>query len=208
MIIRKQKTLNLCVVTILCLLCLLKLSGLTILIAIPYLFIERKINKFSMETIGFKFRNLLSDVKKYWWLILLPVVSGILSIVLSKVIVPDFYLHVLERVRPMLSLDKVFLLIIQLTILAFAEEVVFRAFLQSKISSLTNPIIAIIITSLFFSIGHYSTGTTLVVLYDLIFIFIDSLMYGLIFERTKNVYACWISHFIANFVAIFLLLFI
>ncbi|WP_443663593.1 lysostaphin resistance A-like protein [Clostridium sp.] len=183
-------------------------AGLTIIFAILYLFIENKRNKGKMEDIGFIPKNILSDIRKYWWLILIPAASGIVSITLSRLFLPDFYLHVLERTRPMLSLDKSFLLIPQLLILAFGEEIAFRAFFQTKICNITKPIWAIIITSLFFAIGHFSIDSIALVIYDLIFIFIDSVVYGIIYQRTKNVYSCTISHFIANVIGIFILLLI
>jgi uncharacterized protein len=195
------------------LLCLISISltnvaGLTILFSILYLFIENKRNKGKREDIGFIPKNILSDIKKYWWLILLPAVSGIVSIGLSKLVLPDFYLHVLERTKPMLSFDKLGLLIPQLFILAFGEEIAFRVFFQTKICNITKPIWAIIITSLFFAIGHFSADSISIVSYDLIFIFIDSVVYGMIYQRTKNVYSCTISHFLANLIGIFILLLI
>lgn len=187
---------------------LTNVAGLTILFSILYLFIENKKNKGKWKDIGFIPKNILSDIKKYWWLILLPVVSGIVSISLSKLVLPDFYLHVLERTKPMLSLDKMLLLIPQLFILAFGEEIAFRTFFQTMVCNITKPIWAIIITSLFFAIGHFSAGSISIVIYDLFFIFIDSVVYGIIYQRTKNVYTCTISHFLANLIGVYILLYI
>lgn len=203
---KKQIIIRLSVVVIVCLSCLFRIIGIAILAAIPYLLIEKKINKKSFKDIGLSPRSFSGDLKKYWWLIILPVISGVTAVGLSKIIVPEFYQHVLERTQPMLLFDKVFLLIIQLMVLAFIEELVFRAFLQSNISTVIKPAYAIAITSFFFSIGHYSSGAVFVVLYDLVFIFIDSLLYGMIFQKTKSVYSCAFSHFIANAVGVFILL--
>jgi membrane protease YdiL (CAAX protease family) len=65
---------------------------------------------------------------------------------------------------------------------------------------------AIVITSLIFALGHFSTGSPTVILYDLAWIFVDSVIYGLIFYKTKNVYLCWISYFLANACGILVLL--
>lgn len=187
-------------------LCFTKLAGLTILFSILYLFIENKKINGKAEDIGFKPQNILSDIKKYWWLIFIPIFSGIVAIGLSKLILPDFYLHVLNRTKPMLSLDKIFILIPQLFILALGEEIAFRAFFQTKICNITKPIWAVIITSLFFAIGHYSPGSISVIIYDLFFVFIDSIVYGIIYIKTKNVYSCTVSHFLANLVGILILM--
>ncbi|MHC1682671.1 MAG: CPBP family intramembrane glutamic endopeptidase [Clostridiaceae bacterium] len=178
------------------------IAGLTILFSLLSIFIENKKNKGKRTEIGFIWQNILPDLKKYWWLILMPVVSGIVAVTLSKLILPEFYLHVLERTKPMLSLDKIVLLIPQLFILALGEEIAFRGFFQAKMSNIVKPSWAIIIASLVFAIVHYSVGSILIVIYDLIFIFIDSIIYGIIFQRTKNVYSCTISHFLANLIGI------
>lgn len=128
--------------------------------------------------------------------------------VLTALVVPEFYLHVLERTKPMLSFDKLFLLILQLLILAFGEKIAFRGFFQTKLSNITKPIWAIIITWLFFAIGHFLTGSISVTIYDLFFNFIDSIFYGIIYQKTKNIYSCTISHFLSNVIGISILLFI
>lgn len=134
--------------------------------------------------------------------------SGVTAVLLSKLIMPDFYIHVLECTKPILVFDKLPALIIQLLILAFTEEVVFRGFLQAQIITRIRPAYAITITSFFFSIAHYSSGAISIVLYDLFFIFVDSILYGIIFEKKKSVYACWSSHFLANAVGVGIVLFL
>lgn len=179
--------------------------GLYIL-AIPYLFIEKFLRKQTFSEIGFKIKGIKKDILKYWWLIILPIATGYISLFLSKLIVPDFFNHVIERTQPMLVFDKLAILIPQLLILALAEEICFRAFLQRKLAICMDYKWAIAITSLIFALGHFSTGSPMVVLYDLTWIFIDSVIYGFIFQKTKNVYLCWISHFLANVCGILVLL--
>lgn len=160
-----------------------------------------------MEDIGFIQKNILSDIKKYWWLILIPVVSCIVSISLSKFILTDFYLYVLDK-KPMLSFNKSFSQIPKLLILAFAQEIAFRGFFQTKLCIITKPFWAIFITSLFFTLGNITAGSISVLIYILLFVFIDNIIYGVIYQKTKNIYTCTISHFLANVMAAFILLFI
>jgi membrane protease YdiL (CAAX protease family) len=181
--------------------------SLTVLFSILYLFIENKMNKGKMEDIGFIPKNVLSDIKKYWWLILIPVVSCIVSVSLSKVVLPEFYLYLLDF-KPTLSFDKSFLQIPKLLILAFAEEIAFRGFFQTKLCNITKPIWAIIITSLFFAIVNFSGAISSVLIYILFFIFIDNIIYGVIYQKTKNIYSCTISHFLANVISTFIILLI
>ena len=89
---------------------------------------------------------------------------------------------------------------------ALLEEIGYRAFLQRKFGLSINPIGAILITSLIFSIGHFSMASPIVVIYDLAWIFIDSVIFGTIFYKTKSVYLCWISHFLGNLTGVFIML--
>ena len=180
---------------------------LTILFSILYLFIENKRNKVKMEDIRLIPKIILSDIKKYWWLILFPIVSCIVSISLLKFVLPEFYLSLLD-IKPMLSFDKSFSQIPKLLILAFAEEIAFRGFFQTKLCNIIKPTWAIIITSLFFVIATFSAGSTSALIYILFFIFIDNIIYGVIYQKTKNIYSCTISHFLANVIGAFILLLI
>lgn len=171
--------------------------GLYILV-IPYIFIEKTVRKQTFAEIGFRMKGLHKDIIKYWWLILLPIGTGLASLILSKLIVPDYFVHVIERTQPMLAFDNLVILIPQLFILAFAEEICFRGFFQRKLDICINTRVAIIITSLIFALGHFSMGSPIVVIYDITWIFIDSIIYGILFYKTKNIYICWISHFLAN----------
>ena len=179
--------------------------GLYIL-AIPYFFIEKYVRKQPYSEIGFRIKGLCKNILKYWWLILLPVGTGLFSLFLSKFLVPEFFNHVIDRTESVLVFDKLLILIPQLLILALAEEICFRAFLQRKFSICINPLGAILVTSLIFALGHFSVGSPIVVIYDLAWIFIDSMIYGALFHKTKNVYICWISHFLANVCGVLVLL--
>lgn len=187
-------------------LCFVKPSGLAVLFAIPYLFIEKFVTKTPFAEIGLNIKGLLKHIQKYWWLMLLPVVSGITAVVLSKYLVPEFFAHVLERTKPILVMDQLALLIPQLLILALGEEIAFRAFMQGKLMGCIKPVWAIVATSLLFALAHLSPGAPLVVAYDILFIFIDSLLYGALFYKTNNVYVSTLSHFIANLVGILIVL--
>ncbi|MBU3112660.1 CPBP family intramembrane glutamic endopeptidase [Clostridium lacusfryxellense] len=177
---------------------------LTLLFSILYLFIENIMNKGKLEDIGFISKNILSDIKKHWWLILLPVVVGIVSINFFKFLLPEAYSYASDTM-PMLSFGKLLLQVPQLLILAFAEEIAFRGFFQTKLYDITKPIWAIIITSLFFAIGNFSAIPITSLIYVSFFIFIDNIIYGVIYQRTKNIYSCTISHFLANVIEAFIL---
>ena len=126
---------------------------------------------------------------------MIPVVLSIVLVSLFKFVLPGVYTYVSDT--KMLSFGKLFLQIPQLLILAFAEEIAFRGFFQTKLCNITKPIWAIIITSLFFAIVNFSAVPISSLIYVTFFIFIDNIGYGVIYQRTKNIYSCTISHFLA-----------
>lgn len=169
-------------------------------------FIEKIVRKQTFAGIGFRIKGLHKDLIKYWWLILLPIGTGLASFFLSKLIVPDYFAHVIERTQPMLAFENLIILIPQLFILALAGEICFRGFFQRKLDICINFRVAIVITSLIFALGHFSMGSPIVVIYDITWIFIDSIIYGILFYKTKSIYICWISHLLANICGVLVLM--
>ncbi|SDM67707.1 CPBP family intramembrane glutamic endopeptidase [Acetanaerobacterium elongatum] len=202
----RQLLKNIIPLALMTILCFVKPSGLAVPFAILYMLIEKFVTKTPFSELGLNIKGLLKHIQKYWWLMLLPVVSGITAVILSKFLVPEFFAHVLERTKPILVMDKLALLIPQLLILALGEEIAFRAFMQGKLAHCIKPVWAIGVTSLVFALAHLSPGAPLVVAYDVLFVFIDSLFYGALFYKTNNVYVCTISHFIANLVGILIIM--
>jgi membrane protease YdiL (CAAX protease family) len=91
---------------------------------------------------------------------------------------------------------------------ALWEEINYRALFQDRLSWFIPTPIAIGIVSVIFGIGHWAQGNPIIVTIDILLIILDSIFYGIIFARTKNVFVSWIAHFLANSFAIsfFLLL--
>ncbi|NYF24806.1 CPBP family intramembrane glutamic endopeptidase [Sporosarcina sp. JAI121] len=183
-------------------------SGLAIIFSIAYILYEKKKfqNKFSVFT--FQWGKTKEDIHKYWWLIILPFLAVIGQIVLAHYVVPAFNEHVMERVEPMLHISSIVVLFPQLLLLAFGEELAFRGFAQEKLSELVDSKIAIIAISILFAFAHLSAGSMSVVMYDIGFILIDSILYGILFLKTKNVYLTTIAHFLANIAGIYILTFL
>ena len=180
------------------------LSGLAIIFSIAYIGYERRKNKTGDSVFTFYWDKTKEDIRKYWWLILLPFVSVIGQVVFAYFALPTFHEHVMDRVEPMLHMGTMFILIPQLLLLAFGEELAFRGFAQEKLSTILNPKIAIIAVSLLFAVAHLSTGPAGVVMYDIGFVFIDSILYGVLFLKTRNVYITTLAHFLANVIGIYI----
>jgi membrane protease YdiL (CAAX protease family) len=116
---------------------------------------------------------------------------------------PDGLSHVLGRIPAVNTLSVAILLIIVLTL---REELVFRSLFQGRFSWYIGNVPAIVFVSLIFALSHLTTGALLVVAVDLLFVFFDSVVYGLIFARSNNVLLAWLAHLSADIVGLALLL--
>jgi uncharacterized protein len=185
----------------------LKLVG--ILLPIAYLILDKRIRKRTRQELGVNIKATPCDLKQNWHLILL--VAAVLPIaftLIGKFFVPEYFSHLMQRVSPYVkidtqNLDKVFL---QLLFLAFGEEIAFRAFLQGRLSMFISPALSVFIASAAFAGVHYSPGAPVVVGIDLVSVFADSLVFGFLYKRTKNVYLTTIAHFLGNSVGIVILI--
>lgn len=179
-----------------------KIKGIFEMIPIVYILVERRKRNRSFEEIGFKFKSTLKDIKDNWHLILLvAIVLQFLTLLIAKSLLPDYVAHVQSRI-PMLNLNQLIPLFIMITIGTFTEEIVYRGFFQERLGWFLGTALSIIIPSVVFSFMHYSSGSIIVVAYDIFTIFIDSLVYGAIYYRTKNIFASWIPHYLADIIGV------
>lgn len=88
------------------------------------------------------------------------------------------------------------------------EEIGWRALFQNHLNKVLPIIPVLFITSVLFAFGHLTEGNTIIVIYDIFFIFINSILYGIIFHKTNNAWISAISHFMANLFSIIVLLFL
>lgn len=137
-------------------------------------------------------------------LIVLPTISAYISSMLAKYVMPEFSDHIASRTSFLPG--KGLVLIPALLIAALGEEIAMRGFMQNQLTKYIKFVPALIITSILFAMCHVAEGDIKVVLYDLVFIFIDSILYGLIFKKTNNVCVSTISHFIANLLSVLVFL--
>lgn len=200
------ETLIVIAVTILLFLTFNNLKSIIPVIPAIYLLVERRIRHRSWSDIGFKTKNVLSDIRMNWHLILLVgVVFQLLACCIAKYCVPGYIEHIISRLP--LNVDVIIPVIITITTGTFLEEVVFRGFVQGRLELFTTPVKAIIASSFLFAFMHYSYGSIAVVALDLFGVFADSILFGVIFTRTKNIFASWVAHYLGDIVGIVCLLF-
>jgi membrane protease YdiL (CAAX protease family) len=184
-----------------------KLVGMLVVIA--YMIIESRLRKREKVEPGFYLKGLPLALRDNWLpLLLVVLVTPLLTVFVGKLFLPEYFTHVLDRVIPYVKIDSLEKLLGQLLVLAFGEEIVFRAFLQGRLSLFINPRMAIILSSIVFAAVHFTSGVMVVVIMDLLSVFVDSLLFGIIFERSKNVLASTVAHFLGNSFGILLLIFL
>jgi len=188
----------------------LNIAGISVALGVIYFILEKRISKRSAKDSGFDIRAVIHNLKgiKIWLLILLPILFDIFAVVLSKAILPDYVPHVISRSGNYLSFDKVISLAIQLVIFAVGEEIAWRAFFQHRAERIMPVIPAIAITSVLFSFGHLASGDITIVIYDILFVFLNSVVYGVVYHKTQNAWISAISHLLSNIFSLGIIFFL
>ena len=184
----------------------LKLSGLSVIVGVIAYFVTRKTNKNKNE--GLNIKTIFKDFKDHPKAIvfaILPFITCILSTVIANRFLPQFNEHVNNRASFAISEDLI-KTILMMAVLTLGEEIAWRGFFQKQTTKVIKFISSIILTSLLFALGHYSAGSFIVVAYDLLFVFIDSSLFGLVFKETDNAWCSWIPHFLADILGVLLII--
>ena len=184
---------------------ILKLSGISVIVGVIAYFVTRKANKNKNE--GLNIKTIFKDFKEHPKAIvfaILPFITCILSTVIANRFLPEFNEHVNNRASFAISEDLIKTILL-MAVLTLGEEIAWRGFFQKQTTKIIKFIPSIILTSLLFALGHYSSGSFIVVAYDLLFVFIDSSLFGVIFKETDNAWCSWIPHFLADVLALFLI---
>lgn len=175
----------------------INLAPITLIVGIVAFFVTRKTNENINE--GLNIKTIFSSLKdkKVIFLVLMPVIMNVICFLIATIFVPEFIEHLKSR-TDFLAKSRIPILIIELMISALGEEIAWRAFFQKQVSKVLPFIPSLIISSALFSLCHFTEGSFIVVLYDLLFILINAVFYGIVFKKTDNAYISAIAHFIAN----------
>lgn len=175
------------------------LTSFTLLIGIITFFIVRKAEKTEGNVGALEIKRIPQAFKQksIWFLILMPILMNVICYIVAEIALPEFIEHLKSRTG-MLSFDKLLLLVLELAIAALGEEIAWRGFFQRQLTKAIPFVPTLVISSFLFSICHLSAGNVIVVVYDTVFIFINSIIYGVVFHKTENAWVSWIAHFLAN----------
>ena len=183
----------------------LKLSGISVIVGVVAYFTTKKTNETKTEGLDIKtiFKDFKNNPKAIIFAIL-PFVSVILCTVIANKFLPEFNEHIKYRISFVTS-SELMKTILLMGVMTLGEEIAWRAFFQKQTTKKIRYIFSIILTSILFALGHYSSGNFAVVAYDLLFVFIDSALFGLVFKETNNAWCSWIPHFLADVLALFII---
>ena len=181
------------------------IAGYSVFVGIAFFFIAEAVSKTPHAESGLRFHTITKDLKKpgvMAWA-LLPGVSAIVTTVAGNLIFRgEFAAHVMGRAGSILSFDKTILLIAQVIIAAFGEEIAYRGFFLGKGMKIFPFWICAVVSSVVFAAGHITAGNTGVVLYDAACVFIDSLIFSVIYHKSGNCVISTLSHIFGNAVSL------
>lgn len=181
------------------------IAGYSVLVGIAFFFIVEAVEKTPDAESGLRFKTILADMKKPGVLpwMLLPIVSAVATLMVGNMLFSgEFVSHVMGRTGSMLSFDRVALLIGQVILAALGEEIAFRGFFVGKAMKLFPFWPCALISSVVFAAGHIAVGNVGIVAYDIMTIFIDSILYAIVYRKSGNCLASTISHIFCNAVGI------
>ena len=81
---------------------------------------------------------------------------------------------------------------------ALGEEISFRGFFVGKGMKLFPYWLCAVVSSAVFAAAHIAVGNVGVVVFDIVGIFIDGLIYATIFKKTENCLISTIAHLLCN----------
>ena len=188
----------------------LKIAGIAVVVGVVFYFVHKASEKQTFESSGLDISAVKTNFKdkSIWFWIALPIIMDAVSIIISKLFLPEYIEHVLARTEILVSFDRVVIMIFQLAFLALGEEIAWRAFFQNQLNKVFPIMPTVLLSSILFAMGHFYQGDTVIVIYDVFFVFINSVLYGIIFYKTNNAWISAISHFIANLFSIIVLVFL
>ena len=181
------------------------IASYSVFVGIAFFFIIEAAAKTPNAESGLRLNTIVEDMKKpgvIVWM-LLPGVSGIVTLVVGNLIFSgEFVAHVMGRTSSILSFDKTALLAGQVIIAAFGEEIAYRGFFLGKGMKIFPFWLCAVISSLVFAAGHIAIGDMGIVVYDIAAVFIDSLIFSVIYHKSGNCMISTFSHILGNAISI------
>ena len=155
---------------------------------------------------GLSFKRFFRDLKKKGVipLILFLLLLSPAEMLLSKAVFGRAYIdHVLGRVN-VPGLDQLPLLLFNQIVSVLGEEIEFRAFFVGKGMKRFSFWPVAIAGAVIFAAAHYAAGPAGIVARDLAGIFIDAILFAILYRKTGNCLISFVPHFLNNMIGFFL----
>lgn len=169
-------------------------------------FIVEGIEKTPDSESGLSFKRFFSDLKEPGVipLILFMLVLSPAELLLSKAVFNSAYVdHVLGRIN-VPGLDQLPLLLFNQIVSVLGEEIEFRGFFVGKGMKRFSFWPVAVASAVLFAAAHYTAGTAGIVAWDLGGIFIDAILFAILYRKTGNCLVSFIPHFLNNMIGFFL----
>ena len=178
----------------------LNLSSAAIFLGIIFFFVCKAVERQPMQGSGLDFKAMAGGLKdkKIWIWLVLPIVTDAVCVLLSVLFLPEYIEYETLRAGSFVEIKISVKSFLMFFVFALGEEIAWRAFFQNRLSEVLPVIPTILVTSFLFTLGHYKQGDMTIVLFGLVFTFINSVLYGLIFNKSKNAWISTVSHLTAN----------
>ena len=155
---------------------------------------------------GLSFKRFFRDLKKKGVipLILFLLLLSPAEMLLSKAVFGRAYIdHVLGRID-VPGLDQLPLLLFNQIVSVLGEEIEFRAFFVGKGMKRFSFWPVAIAGAVLFAAAHYAAGPAGIVARDLAGIFIDAILFAILYRKTGNCLISFVPHFLNNMIGFFL----
>ncbi len=181
------------------------IAGYSVFVGIAFFFITQAAARTPKAESGLRFHTVAEDMKRpgviAWTL--LPGVSGIATLVAGNLIFSgEFAAHTVGRTGSVLSFGQPALLIVQVILAAFGEEIAYRGFFLGKGMKIVPFWLCAVVSSLTFAAGHISAGNLGLAAYDVAGVFIDSLIFSVVYRKSGNCVISTFSHIFGNAVSL------
>lgn len=186
-------------------------SAFSIFIGIASFFVAARLRRLSLLQSGLDISSVPASLseKALWPWLLLPFAVNVVSFVLSKSFLPEYIEYETRRAGGFVAIELTLQSVLLFLVFALGEEIAWRAFFQQEVKKHLNLIPALAVTSLFFTLGHFTHDAPFgVAAFGLVFTFVNSLLFGVVFHKTNNAWVSALVHFAANIFEVSLYLFL
>ena len=201
-----MKTALIMIITVGLIIRLPSLSTIIYFLPIGYLLVELKVRNRSWSELGIK-RGFLKDLRANWYFfVIVVVILQIVASVLLKFFWPALLDQISGRISSLPTGGAIAGTVILIIIGSLIEELAFRSFFQERLGWFIGQLPSVLLVSVLFAFAHITNGNPLLVGGDIALVFFDSVFYGLIFARSRNITVSWFTHMVADIVAFAMIL--